>query len=64
MLLKKQSWKQQKIGSRWHMTEYNFWDDRTTEENDEYWCPVGMCYCIEEDCEHCEAAKEFEASLP
>lgn len=46
------------------MAEYNFWDDRTTEENDEYWCPVGMCYCIEEDCEHCEAAKEFEASLP
>lgn len=46
------------------MAEYNFWDDRTTEENDDFWCPLGECYCIEGDCEHCEAAHKFEASLP
>lgn len=42
------------------MAEYNFWDDRTTEENDDYWCPIKMCYCISDDCENCEKYKEFE----
>lgn len=42
------------------MAEYNFWDDRTTEENDDYWCPIKMCYCISDDCENCEEYKEFE----
>ena len=28
------------------MAEYNFWDDRTTEDNDEHYCPIidGHCY--------------------
>ena len=28
--------------------------DRTTEENDDYWCPIKMCICISDDCENCE----------
>ena len=41
------------------MVDYNFWDHRTIEENDNYWCPIKMCYCISDDCENCEDYKDF-----
>lgn len=42
------------------MVEYNFWDDRTTEENDDYWCPIGCCYCLDDRyCYECKDYKDF-----
>lgn len=37
------------------MAEYNFWDDRTTEDNDEHYCPIidGHCYDMSK-CDECE----------
>ncbi len=29
------------------MAEYNFWDDRTTEDNDEHYCPIIDCHCYD-----------------
>ncbi len=43
------------------MPEYNFWDDRTTEVNDCDLCPIKNDYCIEQNCEACQAKKEWDA---
>lgn len=36
------------------MAEYNFWDDRTTEDNDGHYCPIidGHCYDMSK-CDEC-----------
>lgn len=43
------------------MAEYNWWDDRTVEDNDEHFCPVlnDICYGDDNDCEECETLKAF-----
>ena len=43
------------------MAEYNFWDDRTAEENDEHFCPVLNDFCFEdkEACKTCITLKAF-----
>lgn len=42
------------------MAEYNFWDDRTHDECDENWCPIGCCYCLDNKyCYECEDYKDF-----
>ena len=42
------------------MAEYNFWDDRTTEDNDEHYCPIidGNCYDMSK-CDECEDNAKF-----
>lgn len=42
------------------MAEYNFWDDRTTEDNDEHYCPIidGHCYDMSR-CDECEDNARF-----
>ena len=42
------------------MAEYNFWDDRTTEDNDEHYCPIidGHC-CDMSRCDECEDNAKF-----
>ena len=44
------------------MAEYNFWDDRTMEDNDEHYCPIidGHCYDMSK-CEECEENAKFAA---
>lgn len=46
------------------MPEYNWWDDRTIEENDNMFCPIINNYCHVEDhsvCEReCEEYKAFK----
>lgn len=37
------------------MTDYNFWDDRTHEGNEELYCPVIDNYCFNRHCDDCEA---------
>lgn len=41
------------------MVEYNWWDDRTVEENDNYYCPVICGCCFDGDCETCKDHLEF-----
>lgn len=41
------------------MAEYNFWDDRTTETNDDNYCPIGNDYCLSHDCDNCSDNIEF-----
>lgn len=42
------------------MAEYNFWDDRTTEDNDGHYCPIidGHCYDMSK-CDECEDNAKF-----
>lgn len=42
------------------MAEYNFWDDRTTEDNDENYCPIigGHCYDMSK-CDECDNNARF-----
>lgn len=41
------------------MAEYNWWDDRTVEDNDSMFCPVIYGNCSGEDCENCQDYKDF-----
>lgn len=42
------------------MAEYNFWDDRTTEENDENYCPILDGHCSNmSKCDECEENAKF-----
>ncbi len=42
------------------MAEYNFWDDRTTKDNDENYCPILDGYCSDmSKCEECEDNARF-----
>ena len=41
------------------MVEYNWWDDRTVEENDSYYCPLICDCCFDKDCETCKEHLEF-----
>lgn len=41
------------------MAEYNFWDDRTHECNDDYYCPVINAHCLDQKCDECEDYKSF-----
>ena len=45
------------------MAEYNWWDDRTVEDNDEHFCPVlnDICYSDDVNCQKCEVSKAFKA---
>lgn len=45
------------------MAEYNFWDDRTWDCDDNYWCPILNDYCFTEECDICPINKKFEESL-
>lgn len=38
------------------MAEYNWWDDRTIEDNDEHFCPLlnNICYGDDNNCQECE----------
>lgn len=45
------------------MAEYNFWDDRTHEENDENFCPLLNEHCYTQNCGECEILKEFEKDM-
>lgn len=45
------------------MIEYNFWDDRTFECNDDYYCPIIDAYCTNEFCDECEDLIAFEYFL-
>lgn len=40
---------------RCFLIEYNFWDDRTHEVNEAFYRPVVDDYCLEWDCDECEA---------
>ena len=43
------------------MAEYNFWDDRTHEDNDENWCLISNDYCYDHTkCSECDIQKEFD----
>lgn len=43
------------------MPEYNFWDDRTIETNDDTWCPIANDYCLDHTkCSECEIQIEFD----
>ena len=41
------------------MAEYNWWDDRTVEENDDMMCPIINYPCPHENCGECEDYKAF-----
>ena len=41
------------------MAEYNFWDYRTHECNNDYYCPVINSYCLTQECEECNDYKDF-----
>lgn len=42
------------------MAEYNFWDDRTAEDNALNYCPILNDYCYDMNkCDECEANQEF-----
>lgn len=41
------------------MADHNFWDDRTAEHNDDYFCPIIDGYCVNWDCEECKKQIEF-----
>lgn len=42
------------------MAEYNFWDDRTAEENDDNYCPILDGYCSDmSKCAECEENAKF-----
>ena len=43
------------------MAEYNWWDDRTVEDNDEHFCPVLNDFCYESNdyCRECVTLKAF-----
>ena len=41
------------------MVEYNFWDDRTYECNEDYYCPVIDTYCLSKYCDECNDYKDF-----
>ena len=47
------------------MAEYNLWDDRTVEDNDEHFCPLlnDRCYASEVDCRDCEVQIEGELKM-
>ena len=42
--------------------EYNWWDDRTTEQNETNFCPVlnGFCYGDSDACKDCLTLKAFK----
>ena len=44
------------------MAEYNWWDDRTVEDNDEHFCPIlnDICYGDDVNCQKCEVSKVFK----
>ena len=42
------------------MAEYNFWDDRTAEDNDENYCPILDGHCSDmSKCDECEENAKF-----
>ena len=42
------------------MAEYDFWDDRTTEENDENYCPILNDHCYDmSKCDECADNIQF-----
>ena len=42
------------------MAEYNFWDDRTAEENDENYCSILDGHCSDmSKCDECEENAKF-----
>lgn len=42
------------------MAEYNFWDDRTAEDNDDNYCPILDDYCYDmSKCEECVTYAKF-----
>lgn len=41
------------------MAEYNWWDDRTIEDNDNYFCPIIYGCCLDKNCEKCKDYEEF-----
>ena len=45
------------------MIGYNFWDDRTFECNDDYYCPIIDAYCTNESCDECVDLIAFEYFL-
>lgn len=46
------------------MAEYNFWDDRTTEDNDEHYCPIIDRHCYDmSKCDECDYNTEFVQHL-
>ena len=43
------------------MWEYNWWDDRTIEQNETNFCPVLNDFCYEQDgCESCAVLQAFK----
>lgn len=43
------------------MAEYNWWDDRTIEDNDSLFCPIinDNCYNVTDACDDCNFHKQF-----